>query len=253
MEAEKKSLLEELLLDTVETPTSTVDLASVMEATTKRANKAFSELTKAEQRVAIACDVLAQIEAMTIVPTAGHYVRPRYDNETYIRDRKFNMPKVVGGWTDGKGEVCHACALGSMFLSTVAKQPELGTLPATHMSPYGAVDANHERQFSGLLREDTVNPLLNYFNRNTLNIIENLFECGWVNGGMPVADYENHWGPAYWGVARPVRTNISATTRLKILMQNIIKNNGDFKYDDKPKIDSAGNMYLPGFRGCPAK
>src|SRR5579885_1896683 len=93
-----------------------------------RANAAFAKLSKAEQRVAIAKDVLKQLKAKKIRPKFGVYLgMPSRSDD--LNFRKHLIPNLMDEKLNDKDlqevlqkiPTCEACALGSMFYCSVKK------------------------------------------------------------------------------------------------------------------------------------
>jgi hypothetical protein len=105
--------------------------------------------TRAKQRVAIAKDALAWIEAGALEPTTGLFISPSradcYSSKGQLRDT------VLGK--------CHVCALGSLLLAKAVR--------------FDNVLCN---QMNYLNTRMGVGPIADHFDRNQLLLIESAFE-----------------------------------------------------------------------------
>ncbi len=89
---------------------------------TKKKEKPFSRLNKAEKRKAICLDVLAQIKAKTIMAQRGTYVRTILrDNDLAWEEEESIKNSQLNKLIQTNKVTCKACALGSMFLGHVNK------------------------------------------------------------------------------------------------------------------------------------
>ncbi len=79
----------------------------------RKSNAAFKKATKAEKRVMIAKDVLAQIKAKRYIPESGTWVDPNWN----IRNEIDGTESVQKLFADRTIETCNVCALGSLFMS----------------------------------------------------------------------------------------------------------------------------------------
>lgn len=185
-------------------------------------------MTKAEKRVEIAKDVLKQIKANKYRPTQGVWVMDVNGNEVSdliyrARDKDcdavVDLKKDVVCKLNGK---CYVCALGSLFVSAIDK-------------------FNHTKLNAGYYVEFTEhedskeNPLLKWFSAKQLLLIESTFEGrhggGWAENTRYVLSNKK---VIYWGdVVIPAihaycNKYPDATSRLKAIMNNIIRNKGTF-------------------------
>lgn len=129
--------------------------------------------TKSEMRVNIAKDVIAQIKAKKITPLSGAYL-----------------------CIDREEKTCEACALGSMFMTHVAKMNPLDVI----FGDICEVDDDEMRK-----------QLSKFFSEDELWEIENAFERdGMSPEGCSYLDEDDD------------------ERRLLLIMRNIIKNNGKF-------------------------
>lgn len=176
-------------------------------------NEDFKKLTKAEKRVAIAQDVIAQIRAKKYVPETGAYVTFRNNCELEEDDSiQKNFDKVS----------CNVCAIGSMFMSNVKFTNKFSMYEVNNMDGTEQADI-----------------LKKYFNLKDLALIEFVFE----DWNVDDYNYINDWDHTYnVGIAYGEKVSIKEikrietaqrlfkgkdqTDRLLKVMKHIIKNNG---------------------------
>jgi hypothetical protein len=184
-------------------------------------------MTKGEKRVEIAKDVLKQIKANKYKPTSGIWVSDADGNEVNdliyrARDKDWDAPvdlkKDVVCQLNGK---CDVCALGSLFVSAIDK------FNHTKLNPNCSVDFTEHQ-------DSDYNPLLKWFSAKQLLLIESTFEGGhggWAENAVDVLSNKKLF---YWcNVIQPAIYNYcnkypDATSRLKAIMNNIVRNKGTF-------------------------
>lgn len=171
------------------------------------------KLTKAEMRIAIAKDVIAQIKAKKYNPIQGTWVKSvggqEYDDwlltascEVDVRDYTKNM------------KACYVCALGSLFVSAVNK----------YNNVYGTYDSVSTFEvFSSIGTGENKSPLLRYFSSSQLQLIEFTFE-----GGMGAFYFYDNSSTVERAYAFHEQYP-DDKDRLIAIMKNIIKNKGIFK------------------------
>lgn len=185
-----------------------------LEAEITRRNKLFKGKTRAEKRVLIAQDVIAQIKAKTLIPSSGTWVR--LENADFLLDS--DSLRAV---TLNKDTTCKCCALGGLFLSCTLFNNKVTVGDVTE-GDYGYLDdviRNGEKFSNGL---NTI------FSENQLKLIENAFEQG---GGAFDPAYENFSDKYNALTSEAIRFGkrfSSDKNRLIAIMNNIIKNNGTF-------------------------
>ena len=174
----------------------------------QKRNADFAKLSKAEKRVAIAKDVLAQIAAGKYVAEAGVYV------ETQIPVTQQDSDKQVCDLIEGKE--CHVCALGSVFVSAVKFADKL-TVGDVEEFPYvydedDPVNLNPFQ--SGYLTQ--------FFSRGQLGLMECCFErgpAGDFSGAVDDMELPEQWGSSFE----------DDRDRLVAIMENVVRNGGTFK------------------------
>jgi hypothetical protein len=182
-----------------------------------KSNAAFKKATKAEKRVMIAKDVLAQIKAKRYVPESGTWVDPNWN----IRNEIDGTESVQKLFADRTIETCNVCALGGLFMS------------CTNLNNNTCVsDINYGGE-GNLLGEkiqegDTLSNGLNkIFSKKQLQLIEVYFEKGdgWFGEdgytGVYIGEDSRH--VEYFNDAYP-----DDDERLVEIMKNIVANDGTF-------------------------
>lgn len=134
----------------------------------KKRNQEFKSLNSAGKRVALAKDVIKQIEAGTIIPTSGRYVE--LSKKYYNLNNSCQVDKLI---EEGSIE-CHCCGIGAMLLSHVRKTNNY-TVKETR------IGGNREKAEIRLKR---------IFGKKKLDYIENIFE-GYINNYF-YTKYRNH-------------------------------------------------------------
>lgn len=150
-----------------------------------------------DKRVAIAKDVIYQLEEQMYRATKGHYV-------TLPNTPITSINKIEGQLQEHLGKImgadCCVCAIGAMFLSKVnlyneCKMEELGF--AAHDGGTGFFDTQMRQNLEEI------------FDHEFLNQVESCFE-GWGDKGYKL--YQD---------------NPDNYQRMILIMQNIIENNGE--------------------------
>lgn len=158
----------------------------------------FEDLDRPAQRVAIAQDVINQLDAHKLVARRG----------AYLKDRRGSSLRVE---SSGKKHVknllpstCHVCALGGMLCSVARNTPlTVHKIFPENYGRFGKYSASDTREFT-FDQDQCINALVDYFTDKELREIEQKFE-GWDNYLPEIKD---------------------ANTRLRVVMQSIIDNEG---------------------------
>ena len=79
-------------------------------------NAEFKKATKAQKRVMIAQDVLAQLKAKRYVAESGCWVQANYNTAVPLADIKYK-DSVKELFAEKTIESCNVCALGGLFMS----------------------------------------------------------------------------------------------------------------------------------------
>jgi hypothetical protein len=179
---------------------------TIMETKTKNLNAEFKKATKAQKRVMIAQDVLAQLKAKRYVAESGCWVRIHY-NPTTVAE----TDSVQELFVEKKIESCDVCALGGLFMSCTNFNNN--TL---------LVDLDDVSEDLGALvdvEEKLSNKLNSIFTTNQLKLIETYFEA---NDGFFLDYDEEDRAEAFYN------KHPSDKKRLQLIMENIVENNGTF-------------------------
>lgn len=186
-----------------------------------RDNAAFAKMSKSEKRVAIARDVIAQLDVKKLVAQSGTWLTSGGDDDfipTYSGDDE--LQKVFS-----KVESCTGCALGGMFLCAVQKADNL---KIKNLSAY-----NEEQDYNIPVEgTDLMKYLKKFFDNDQLELIENHFENGMGSIGVHI--------PKHKLFAPDVTED---EMRMRLIMQNIIVNKGTFKPEVQPLT------IIPGYVG----
>lgn len=165
--------------------------------------KLTAERRRLQDRVAIAKDVIAQIEREIYFPAKGRYVKSI--DPLHLPDRAENrdMQEVLIN-----NPTCRVCALGGLLCSTIRKY-----------NNFPVKNWNNDYSYTDF----PVDYLLKYFTRIELAEIECAFECH--STGL-----SNFYDPSLMSDACKYGCSLSPNTneRLIQIMQNIIDNGGRF-------------------------
>jgi hypothetical protein len=182
-----------------------------------KSNAAFKKATKAEKRVMIAKDVLAQIKANRYIAESGTWVDANWN----IRNEIDGTESVQKLFADRTIETCNVCALGSLFMSCT----NLNNNTCVSDINYGGEGTEiGERIEEG----DTLSNGLNkIFSKKQLQLIEVYFEKGdgWFGEDGYTGNYigEDSRHVEYFNDAYP-----DDEDRLVEIMKNIVANDGTF-------------------------
>lgn len=147
--------------------------------------------TKAQQRVAIAKDVLLQINLKKYTPSTGTYVATNDGNDGHTMNQ--------GALRDKHAPACTVCAKGALCLSAIRK-----------FNSYGGT--------AGKLGDDegVMKVLKRFFGHRQTELIEAAFE-EWGDEGQAAQNYRD-------------KNNLFYDSKAIVaIMKNIIKNGGTFK------------------------
>lgn len=158
---------------------------------TKHTPKGWSSMSKAQKRVAVAKDVLAQIDAEMVVAEECVYVEARA-LESEMAQQYCDVSKPV---------VCRACGLGSLILSSVRFENE------RTVSEINGIDGYEARAI-----------LSHIFKDSQLDLIESAFERTSMADTNCSVDCAVSFGADFW----------HSEDRLIAIMQNIIDHKGRF-------------------------
>jgi hypothetical protein len=190
-----------------------------------RDNAAFEKMTPSEKRVAIARDVIAQLAAERLVAVPGIWLDFNVtDNEP---DQDPELQTILKS-TDQ----CEGCALGGMFMCAVERANKL------KLSELDEPDTGTASQ------SDVFSYMRKFFSREQLNLIEVCFEQG--NGAGNVGSDAHDQAMVFFGEAEyEGDCSASANDRMRLIMENIVANNGKFVVTKKPVM----TWTTPGYKG----
>jgi hypothetical protein len=185
--------------------------------TLEQKNAAFNKMPKWRRRVAIARDVIAQINIGKLNPMNGTY----FDSADLCYLDMGDEDVQLQGVLQKSNVSCNVCAIGALFTS--------GVLLANKCT-VGQVNV---ADGTGRITSFRLNVYLRrFFSQEQLTLIEGAFE-GW-NAAPHTRDFFS---------ASPANSAI----RLRLIMENIIANKGTFKPSVLPVHV---NTYItPGFKG----
>ncbi len=177
----------------------------------------FELLRASDKRVAIAKDVLEHLEANKIIASSGNWLigiefsMEEYSNNIGLKE-KFST----------ETQKCEACAIGGMFFAAVKLFNKLNVQDLSNAPLY----CNGESIPCYSFGLSTIRPyLLQFFDLKQLMLIEIAFETGvgqYRLYDLPESEEELGY------VASKFCVNMSSEDSMKLIMQNIIKNNGTF-------------------------
>lgn len=186
-------------------------------------NAKFEQLSKQQQRVAIAKDVLAALKAQQLYACTGTWAKIDDSSPVVLEDLKLGTElQDIFKQADVS---CEACALGACFVSAV----KLGNNCKL------TSEARENGQFNFYLPSDQGGDrtgmsatLSRYFDEKQLSLIECAFEMGTGALGKPYLRFPDNSDIV--DRAEDFGMNFdSDRERMEAIMTNIINNNGEFK------------------------
>lgn len=207
-------------------------------------NAAFKRLSKAQQRVAIAKDALKQLNANKYKASPGDWCNtalPKSFNTELDKLSGFaGTSKEQSAMKDALNEVhqknsnvlqplllepgvtCEVCALGSLFASAVRKADGCDINPLRYTAEYGK--KGHE-----FADGDIFDTLSSFFSDDQQRLMELAFEQG--EGATAIESKRD------LKAARMFPSTSTPTQRLRSILNNLIKNDGTFKIDQRRNVD----------------
>ena len=173
----------------------------------------WSKLTPAQQRIAIAEDVIARINSKNIEPRTGAYIN-------------FNMIKEETSAKDFfNTQSCEACARGAMFMSFVGVNNDIQLQADTDNISF--IDHAYKEDEINYLSDKENETIIELFGEEQIALIETAFE------GAPSGKFEDYWYENHITVSAELeefREDYDSTeATLIVIMQNIIDNKGTFE------------------------
>lgn len=176
---------------------------------TNKLNEEFKKATKAQKRVMIAKDVLAQIKAKRYFAESGEWVKPLWsDDQKSIAIKLYPKSSIKDAFKSKAINSCRVCALGGLFMSCTNLNNNTTVQDLKNETYIGDLVADDDKISNGLNR---------IFTQGQLMLIESYFEGGegyFRDGNEKTQTFLESYND---------------DERLKIIMQNIIDNNGTFK------------------------
>lgn len=190
-------------------------------------NLEFQKLSPSQKRIQIARDVLAQLASKKLVAQPGVWLSQAGES-SFLSEKVALTKKDVEVQTVLSGlKKCEGCALGGMFMCAVERADKL---KVSDLSGFSDVQDNYaDLSVEG---SDAFGYLKKFFSESQLNLIECAFEQG--NGNSYDGRSENF----VYNIDDP-------SERMRLIMENIIANNGTFNYKKKPVY----TWVTPGFKG----
>jgi len=190
-----------------------------IKAAIKKTNAEFKKATKAQKRVLIAQDVLAQIKAKRYVAASGIWVLPNWSDKI-DRGQIRVTDSVQKLFAENAIDTCNVCALGGMFMSctNLNNNTTVKQLTDEAQDGLGASIDGGEKLSNGLNQ---------IFSKTQLEIIETYFEHG--DGWFRRDGYTGRSnGVDQKHVDAFFEKYPEDDDRLKEIMKNIVANNGTF-------------------------
>jgi hypothetical protein len=188
----------------------------------KELNKVFKKSSPAMKRVIIAQDVIAQLKAKKFIAIPGQYLKivtkeSEYSLEGYFRLKLDEEPTELQKIIQTPNIQCNVCAIGSCFSSLINIKDNF------ELNTNNSYEITDNENNNGMTEE-----LEKYFSLEQLKMMEIAFECWDIpyyvinyfeqNDIEYLMNYSEKFGKKYK----------KANNRLIAIMQNIIKNNGEF-------------------------
>jgi len=176
---------------------------------TDKLNEKFKKATKAQKRVMIAQDVLAQIKTKRYIVESGCWIDTNINAacEKNLKDED----SVQELFAEKKIESCNVCALGGLFMSCTNFNNNTSFVELNDASGHLGDWISEGEEFS--------NKLNKIFSYKQLRSIESYFEN---NEGYFYNQRE------FDGIKAFCNAYPSEKKRLKLIMENIVENNGTF-------------------------
>lgn len=193
-----------------------------MKTKAKKKTVPFAQKTRAEQRVQIAKDVIAQINLGRLKATSGTY----FSGKLSIKGKdKLPLKEVLGSVKS-----CEVCAIGAAFVCAVDRNKSIKVedfANAFMSQSYTNYDTGKKANAGVVALDDEYmrKTLGKYFTHTQLTAIERVFE-GWGHG-----NFSRELDGA----------NLSSEDRLIAIMQRVIEKNGSTQsmLAGEPKADNS--------------
>lgn len=184
-------------------------------------NKAFWEMKPEKQRVAVAKDVIKQLNDKFLIASEGTYFILRSEFEDVISVKDVKLDEVLKSAKE-KGATCSVCGIGACFASLVNIGDNV--LASEAFNTFSLV-GNED------IKDHRMRPLLRkVFPSEQLSLIECAFEMssGFDDDDDIVSD-DDELDEKKTKAKKFGKRYKNDKNRLKAIMENIIKNKGTFK------------------------
>lgn len=188
----------------------------------KKRNDAFNALSKWEQRITVARDVLAQLASGLLTVAKGHYVKAEALNAVTYEGAEAS--DVLAN------QSCTVCGLDSLFVCGVLRGDNF------------QIDSHDTQNSESLTRRATYRYLQKFFDVEQLYKIEAAFELKDYSE-RDGADFDATPSIMFGRVASPH----SAKERLRLIMENIVANEGSFDPTELPVAEAVIVMKTPNY------
>ncbi len=192
--------------------------------------KRFVKANRMRKRVMVAKDVIKQLDAKKFIATSGIYFSFDY---AYRQTRYDYLPKnIIPQITEDLSDVindkqCMVCAIGAAFCSAVRLKDKVTVGDVGSPSTLYGVAINDNNM---------IDYLSNIFSRDEMRMFERIFERSYYH----MDEYE-------FGC---IVSDQNDNTVLRLIMENIVANRGEFRYDILPVRDEkTGKLVTPGYKG----
>ena len=187
------------------------EVLAKMNLAAAEANLAFSRMSAAEKRVAIAKDVIKWLNTGALVAKPGKYLSVTKSDNSGLKE-------------------CKACALGAVFACAIDRSPSVKTTAAEWFNP-GEVQGDEHYYGNAHGMRTALKP---YFTEEQLITIENAFEKQVISPleGDRFDQYTGYHHAENSTTIKAVKYNRgirSGKERLTRIMRNIIRNGGEFR------------------------
>jgi hypothetical protein len=171
-----------------------------------RKQREFEKMTPREKRVAIARDVIDQIEARKLIATSVYFDLSHTAAERMRASHRSGSVDVAMVTAQAQ---CRVCGIGSLFVAAIERADNLKFKDFSRHDHRDA-EVTYLRQW---FDEATLDRVEQYFERKTI-------ECGVREGFRSAAPVSKH--------ASPILVENDNGRRLTMIMENIVSNRGTF-------------------------
>lgn len=192
--------------------------------TINKKNEAFAKMTKMEKRIAIAKDVISQVRAKKLKASPGTYCYLNLNRKQKL-DKKGRV-ELQTLMNDGAIASCDVCAIGGIFASKVS----IGNNFKVKVSK-NWINEKLEIEDESIEDDDMVKSLKGIYTERELRLIEYAFE------GKDIYDiFDKKPDNFHDALKNFYKEYKKSENRLIAIMENIIRNEGEFKPEDIQKL-----------------